>query len=98
MLAGDSCHKLAPNQGFGSSGIQDVVALANELHLDLSVSGEFTDGGSHGLDQEAIADIFHRYQQACKQPAEKDYYHLFGAHEDVCLEHLDSLDPGLLLS
>lgn len=33
VLAGDSCHKFTPNAGFGlNNGIQDVVALTNELH------------------------------------------------------------------
>lgn len=33
VLAGDSCHKFTPNAGLGlNNGIQDIVALTNELH------------------------------------------------------------------
>lgn len=33
VLAGDSCHKFTPNAGAGlNNGIQDIVALTNELH------------------------------------------------------------------
>lgn len=57
VLAGDACHKYTPNAGQGlNNGIQDVAALANQLHRVLR-----DEGPAPG--DEALAAAFRRYQE-----------------------------------
>ncbi|RYP04849.1 hypothetical protein DL765_010029 [Monosporascus sp. GIB2] len=70
VLVGDACHKLTPNQGLGyNNGIQDVVALVNELHHIMPVchSGNTTSA----LD--ALTGVFSRYQATRMELLRKDY-------------------------
>lgn len=60
VLVGDACHKFTPNQGLGyNNGVQDVVALANELNSAVS-AGHRT--GDAAVPLEALAGVFSRYQ------------------------------------
>lgn len=57
VLAGDACHKYTPNAGQGlNNGIQDVAALANQLHRVLREEGSTPS-------EEALAEAFRRYQE-----------------------------------
>lgn len=63
VLAGDSCHKFAPNLGLGyQSGLQDVVALCNRLH---SAVAQARDGIPSTL---ALTEVFQSYH-ACRREA-----------------------------
>ncbi|KJZ76521.1 hypothetical protein HIM_04250 [Hirsutella minnesotensis 3608] len=56
VLAGDSCHKFTPNSGLGfNNGVQDVVALCNQLH-------KLTTASKGVPDMAALTDSFQRYQ------------------------------------
>lgn len=58
VLAGDSCHKFTPNAGLGfQNGIQDVVALCNRLHRELSKPGVTS------LETSVLERIFNSYQR-----------------------------------
>lgn len=67
VLAGDSCHKFAPNLGLGyQSGLQDVVALCNRLHAAVSQA-------PHGIPSTiALSKVFQSYHAFRKQPANTD--------------------------
>ncbi|KUI52937.1 2-heptyl-3-hydroxy-4(1H)-quinolone synthase [Cytospora mali] len=68
VLAGDACHKYTPNAGLGlNNGIQDVVALVNELHRCLESVGQGISPGSHEL-----AAAFKRYEEPRKALARED--------------------------
>ncbi|KAI1375633.1 hypothetical protein F4677DRAFT_421915 [Hypoxylon crocopeplum] len=79
VLAGDAAHKFTPNQGLGfNNGIQDVVALTNELHRALQQQQQedryhdhedAKDAGMQGLDVHEIAAAFERYQSSRLQGA-----------------------------
>ncbi|KAK3317564.1 hypothetical protein B0T19DRAFT_293717 [Cercophora scortea] len=73
VLVGDACHKQTPNTGLGfNNGMQDVVALVNELH---SAVKEQTGGGgssSGGLDLDVLGGVFARYQDLRRKPLKKD--------------------------
>jgi 2-polyprenyl-6-methoxyphenol hydroxylase-like FAD-dependent oxidoreductase len=70
VLVGDACHKFTPNQGLGyNNGIQDVVALVNELHR--SMAAHHSGGGS--LSREALTSVFARYQSTRMELLQKDY-------------------------
>lgn len=69
VLAGDAAHKYTPNAGLGlNNGIQDVVALANELNRCVESVGR---GSSPSQDE--ITAAFRRYQEARWEKAQKDY-------------------------
>lgn len=71
VLVGDACHKFTPNQGLGyNNGVQDVVALLNEL--DREVSSEHRSGDAT-LPLESLAGVFSRYQAARMELLRKDY-------------------------
>lgn len=71
VLVGDSCHKFTPNQGLGyNNGIQDIVALVNELKRAVS-PGNRADGV--GLPHDVLTGIFSRYQAARMELLRKDY-------------------------
>lgn len=60
LLVGDACHKFTPNQGLGyNNGVQDVVALANELNHALSAGHR---SGDSELPLESFSEVFSRYQ------------------------------------
>ncbi|KAK9482016.1 hypothetical protein V1527DRAFT_477760 [Lipomyces starkeyi] len=70
VLVGDACHKLTPNQGLGyNNGIQDVVALVNELHR--SMAAHHSGGGS--LSRGVLTSVFARYQSTRMELLQKDY-------------------------
>ncbi|KAK3689271.1 hypothetical protein B0T22DRAFT_513498 [Podospora appendiculata] len=72
VLVGDACHKQTPNSGLGfNNGIQDVVALVNELHRAVKAH-EGGGGGVGGLDVDALGEVFARYQQVRREPLKKD--------------------------
>lgn len=67
VLAGDSCHKFAPNLGLGyQSGLQDVVALCNRLH---SAVAQAPDGIPSTLD---LSKVFQSYHAFRREPANTD--------------------------
>lgn len=67
VLAGDSCHKFAPNLGLGyQSGLQDVVALCNRLH---SAVAQAPDGIPDTL---ALSKVFQSYHAFRREPANTD--------------------------
>ncbi|EHK47725.1 hypothetical protein TRIATDRAFT_216884 [Trichoderma atroviride IMI 206040] len=67
VLAGDSCHKFAPNLGLGyQSGLQDVVALCNRLH---SAVAQAPDGIPGTL---ALSEAFQSYYAFRREPADTD--------------------------
>lgn len=67
VLAGDSCHKFAPNLGLGyQSGLQDVVALCNRLH---SAVAQAPDGIPSTL---ALSKVFQSYHAFRREPANTD--------------------------
>ncbi|KAK7747518.1 hypothetical protein SLS53_001773 [Cytospora paraplurivora] len=69
VLAGDACHKFTPNAGLGlNNGIQDIVALVNELHRCLQAVG--TGGGLPGQDE--LGAVFGRYQERRRAAAQRD--------------------------
>lgn len=69
VLAGDSAHKYTPNAGLGlNNGIQDAVALVNELHRCVESVGR---GSAPG--QEEITAAFRRYQEARWAKTQSDY-------------------------
>ncbi|KKY39698.1 putative fad binding domain-containing protein [Diaporthe ampelina] len=60
VLVGDACHKFTPNQGLGyNNGIQDVVALVNELNH--AVSPEHR-SGREAVSLESLIGVFSQYQ------------------------------------
>lgn len=68
VLVGDACHKSAPNLGLGfNNGIQDVVALVNELQMTLATTG------GRSLDAKSLAAVFARYQASRMKQAQKDH-------------------------
>lgn len=65
VLVGDACHKFTPNQGLGyNNGIQDLVALVNELNGVLSDEHR---SGAAALSLESLTGVFNRYQAARKE-------------------------------
>ncbi|KAH8128209.1 hypothetical protein ACSS6W_010986 [Trichoderma asperelloides] len=67
VLAGDSCHKFAPNLGLGyQSGLQDVVALCNRLY---SAVAQAPDGIPGTL---ALSQVFQSYHAFRQGPANID--------------------------
>lgn len=65
VLVGDACHKFTPNQGLGyNNGIQDLVALINELNSALSDDHR---SGNVALPLESLTGVFIRYQAARKE-------------------------------
>ncbi|ROW08283.1 hypothetical protein VMCG_03175 [Cytospora schulzeri] len=69
VLAGDAAHKFTPNAGLGlNNGIQDIMALTNELHRCVESVGR---GSSPSQDE--IAAVFRRYQEARWQNTQNDY-------------------------
>lgn len=71
VLVGDACHKFTPNQGLGyNNGVQDVVALVNELNS--AVSAEHR-SGDVALPLESLAGVFSRYQAARVKLLRKDF-------------------------
>lgn len=67
VMAGDSCHKFTPNAGFGlNNGIQDVVALTNELHKLHQLRGP---PPSHV----ELKAAFKRYQDSRAEIAKDDF-------------------------
>lgn len=74
VLAGDACHKFTPNAGLGfNNGLQDVVALVNELyHLLESNDKESAPG------EKDLAALFYRYHDARKEGVLDDFK--FSAH------------------
>lgn len=70
VLVGDACHKLTPNQGLGyNNGIQDVVALVNELRRSLTALHP----GDDSLSLEVLSKAFSRYQSTRMDLLRKDY-------------------------
>ena len=70
VLVGDTCHKFTPNQGLGyNNGIQDLVALVNELNAALSDEHR---SGRAVLPLESLAGVFSRYQAARMELLQKD--------------------------
>lgn len=70
VLVGDACHKFTPNQGLGyNNGIQDLVALVNELNCALSNERP---SESAVLPIESLAGVFYRYQAARMELLQKD--------------------------
>jgi 2-polyprenyl-6-methoxyphenol hydroxylase-like FAD-dependent oxidoreductase len=70
VLVGDACHKFTPNQGLGyNNGIQDVVALVNELHRSKAVQ----QSGDDSLSRDALDSAFARYQSNRMELLKKDY-------------------------
>lgn len=60
VLVGDACHKFTPNQGLGyNNGIQDLVALINELNSALSDEHR---SGDVAFPLESLTSVFSRYQ------------------------------------
>ncbi|KAK5654685.1 hypothetical protein OQA88_7009 [Cercophora sp. LCS_1] len=71
VLVGDACHKMTPNHGLGyNNGIQDVVALVNELHAMLFSSPPSSSGL---LEIEHLMGAFSRYKAARMELLQKDY-------------------------
>lgn len=71
VLVGDACHKFTPNQGLGyNNGVQDVVALVNELNQELSSKNR---SGDDALSLESLVDVFSRYQSARMVLLRKDF-------------------------
>ncbi|KAH8660288.1 FAD binding domain-containing protein [Xylariales sp. PMI_506] len=69
VLAGDACHKMTPNQGLGfNNGIQDIVALVNELKKNLPL--DHSENAT--LDGESLTAIFSRYQAIRMELLQKD--------------------------
>lgn len=65
VLAGDACHKFTPNAGFGlNNGIQDVVALTNELHWLIEASPNPS--------QDELTAVFKKYQDSRHQFVQSD--------------------------
>ncbi|KAG8164247.1 hypothetical protein KVR01_006165 [Diaporthe batatas] len=70
VLVGDACHKFTPNQGLGyNNGIQDLVALVNELNRTLS--DEHRSGGA-ALSLDSLTRVFSRYQAARMELLQND--------------------------
>lgn len=71
VLVGDACHKFTPNQGLGyNNGVQDVVALVNELNRELSAEHR---SGDAALPLESLSGVFSRYQAARMKLLRKDF-------------------------
>lgn len=71
VLVGDACHKFTPNQGLGyNNGVQDVVALVNELKGEISSDNR---SGDAALSLESLAGVFSRYQAARMKLLRKDF-------------------------
>lgn len=67
VLAGDSCHKFTPNAGAGlNNGIQDIVALTNELHNLCQLRGP-------PPSQVELTAAFKRYQEARASMVKDDF-------------------------
>lgn len=72
VLVGDACHKFTPNQGLGyNNGIQDVVALVNELNR--AVPAEHRAGGAASVPLESLAGVFSRYQASRMELLQRDF-------------------------
>lgn len=71
VLVGDACHKFTPNQGLGyNNGVQDIVALLNELNREISSEHR---SGDAAVPLESLAGVFSRYQAARMELLRKDY-------------------------
>lgn len=69
VLAGDACHKYTPNAGLGlNDGVQDIVALVNELHRCVESVGLGTSPS-----QDELAGVFKRYEGLRKGLAQADF-------------------------
>jgi 2-polyprenyl-6-methoxyphenol hydroxylase-like FAD-dependent oxidoreductase len=67
VLIGDSCHKYAPNLGYGyQGGLQDVVALCNRLH---SAVDQAPDGMPSTT---SLSQVFQSYHAFRREPANRD--------------------------
>ncbi|RYC57320.1 hypothetical protein CHU98_g8884 [Xylaria longipes] len=70
VLVGDACHKFTPNYGLGyNNGIQDVVALVNELHQVVTLNRPGNGTPSLGTLRGALS----RYQAARMGSLQGDY-------------------------
>ncbi|KAJ5598576.1 Monooxygenase FAD-binding [Penicillium hordei] len=73
VLVGDAYHKFTPNSGLGfNNGIQDVVSLCNQLHMQIS-SCIASPAGGEALDQTVVQAAFDKYQHERKPFLEADY-------------------------
>ncbi|KAI3390478.1 hypothetical protein diail_9555 [Diaporthe ilicicola] len=71
VLAGDACHKFTPNQGLGfNNGIQDIVALVNELNRVIKAGDSPYDVD---LPLTTLEGVFSQYQVARMELLRKDY-------------------------
>lgn len=71
VLVGDACHKFTPNQGLGyNNGVQDVVALVNELNREISAEHHT---GDTVLSVESLTGVFTRYQASRMKLLRKDF-------------------------
>ncbi|TGO15229.1 hypothetical protein BPAE_0584g00010 [Botrytis paeoniae] len=69
VLAGDAAHKFTPNYGQGlNNGIQDAVALVNELHRCIE-----SVGASNQPSKEELSIAFQRYQSTRMEYVTSDY-------------------------
>lgn len=71
VLVGDACHKFTPNQGLGyNNGVQDVVALVNELNRAVSSRNRSRDAA---FSLESLASVFSKYQASRMELLRKDF-------------------------
>ncbi|KAI1441826.1 FAD/NAD(P)-binding domain-containing protein [Annulohypoxylon stygium] len=71
VLTGDAAHKFTPNQGLGyNNGLQDAVALTNELHRALHDDSE---KNKTGPSVEALSAAFERYQKSRMNEVKDDW-------------------------
>ncbi|TGO44204.1 hypothetical protein BOTNAR_0897g00010 [Botryotinia narcissicola] len=69
VLTGDAAHKFTPNHGQGlNNGIQDAVALVNELHRSID-----SVGASSQPSKEELGIAFQRYQSTRTEYVKTDY-------------------------
>lgn len=83
VLAGDACHKFAPNAGAGfNTGIQDVVALCNRLRdlLHQKDDGGDNDNDNNNINSGGVSPsvdelgrIFDEYRTARKEGVKSEY-------------------------
>lgn len=70
VLVGDACHKFTPNAGLGlNNGIQDVVALCNQLLKQEYASGQ----KRHNI--ATVTDAFEKYQKSRLPTLRTDFAH-----------------------